>query len=95
MQLVENTTRPGADPIPLAQLGRGQFGRIARCETGGCCASLLESLGLDMDAVISVCQHGDPCIVRVHTRCGGSCRIGLRRDLSRSIFVTPAPDLAR
>lgn len=80
---------PPADPIPLAQLRRGQSGRIARCDLDGSCAAFLESLGLDENTIVSICRPGDPCIVRIHTRCGGSCRIGLRRELSRGIMVRP------
>lgn len=79
-----------AEAIPLTQLTRGQMGRIAGCHSAGCDAELVRSLGLDADALITVCRHGDPCIVRVHHRCGGSCRIGLRRSIGQSIMVRPA-----
>jgi Fe2+ transport system protein FeoA len=87
MRLSEEMTH--GESIPLNQLGRGQRGRVECCMLDDCCLAMMESLGLDRDSVISVCRHGDPCIVRVHHRCGGSCRIGLRRELSRSIMVRP------
>lgn len=79
-----------AESIPLTQLPRGQRGRIHCCDLNGCCADMIESLGLDEDAVVSICRHGDPCIVLVHHRCGGSCRIGLRREIGHRIMVRPA-----
>lgn len=90
MRMTETIDNPQTDSIPLAQLRRGEFARITCCEAGGCCAQLIESLGLDRDALVSICRHGDPCIIRVHDRCGGSCRIGLRREISHRIMVRPA-----
>lgn len=78
------------DAVPLTQLSRGQTGRVAGCHSAGCDAELVRSLGLDADALITVCRHGDPCIVRIHHRCGGSCRIGLRRSVGQCIMVHPA-----
>lgn len=84
------TTEPQTQTrLPLTQLKRGQRAQIDGCQLDGSCCAMLESIGLDRDAVISVARMGDPCVVLVHHRCGGSCRIGLRKDLARQIAVRP------
>jgi Fe2+ transport system protein FeoA len=79
-------------PLSLTQLKRGVRARIDGCSLDGACAAMIESMGLDRDAVVSVARVGDPCVVLVHHRCGGSCRIGLRKDLASRIAVRPASD---
>jgi len=75
--------------IPLAQLKRGQRATIDSCNLDGKCAAMIEAMGLDRDAQVSIARIGDPCIVLVHHTCGGSCRIGLRRNLADQISVRP------
>ena len=85
------TSDPYPEPrIPLAQLKRGQRAKIDSCNLDGKCAAMIEAMGLDRDAVVSIARIGDPCIVLIHHRCGGSCRIGLRRDLADQIAVRPS-----
>lgn len=76
--------------IPLAQLKRGQRAKIDGCNLDGKCAAMIEAMGLDRDAIVSIARIGDPCIVLIHHTCGGSCRIGLRRNLADQIAVRPA-----
>ena len=76
--------------IALTQLKRGDRAQIHGCSLDGACAAMIESMGLDRDAVVSVARVGDPCVVLVHHRCGGSCRIALRKDLASQIAVSPA-----
>jgi Fe2+ transport system protein FeoA len=76
--------------VTLTQLKRGERARIDGCTLDGQCAAMIESMGLDRDAEVSVARIGDPCVVLVHHRCGGSCRIGLRKDLASRIAVRPA-----
>ena len=85
----ETAPPSGLMAVPLTQLGKGQRGRVQCCSLDGCCGELIDSLGLGEDTLISICRRGDPCIVRVHHRCGGSCRIGLRREIGRRIMVRP------
>jgi Fe2+ transport system protein FeoA len=85
------STAAHSDPrIPLAQLKRGERAQIDGCSLDGTCAAMIESMGLDRDAVVSIARIGDPCVVLIHHRCGGSCRIGLRRDIADQISVRPA-----
>ena len=80
---------PHAEAIPLTQLGRGQSACLCGAELDEDCAGLIESLGLDAESRVSMCRMGDPCVVRVFDSCGGSCRIGLRREISQRIMVRP------
>ena len=93
--LSERMTTISSQPdahFPLTQLKRGERAQIDGCSLDGACAAMIESMGLDRDAVVSVARIGDPCVVLVHHRCGGSCRIGLREDLASRIAVRPAVD---
>ena len=83
------TANPDAS-VSLTQIKRGDRVQIDGCSLDGTCAAMIESMGLDRDAVVSVARIGDPCVVLVHHRCGGSCRIGLRKDLASQIKVRPA-----
>lgn len=86
-----NQTMPHNESrISLAQLKRGERAQIDGCNLDGTCAAMIESMGLDRDAVVSISRIGDPCVVLVHHRCGGSCRIGIRRDIADQISVRPA-----
>ncbi len=76
--------------VSLTQLRRGERAQIDGCNLDGTCAAMIESMGLDRDAVVSIARVGDPCVVLVHHTCGGSCRIGLRKDLASKIAVRPA-----
>ena len=80
---------PGPGAFPLTQLARGESACVYRCDLDEACAGLIGSMGLSETARISMCRMGDPCVVRVFDGCGGSCRIGLRREISRRIMVRP------
>lgn len=82
-------TPPQDHRLSLAQLKRGDRVQIDGCNLDGSCAAMIESMGLDRDAIVSIARMGDPCVVLVHHRCGGSCRIGLRKDLASRIAVRP------
>lgn len=80
------------DALPLTQLARGASACVLGTDLDDEHAGHVESLGLEASARLSVCRIGDPCVVRVFDECGGSCRIGLRREICRRIMVRPLSD---
>lgn len=75
----------------LLDLERGTLAQIDGAALDTASASAIESMGLTRDALVSLSRVGDPCVVIVHQPCGGTCRIGLRRQLADRIAVRPAP----
>lgn len=80
------TTIPQA--IPLAMLAKGESASVACCQSCEC-REQLRALGIEPEARIAVCRKGDPFIVRVDHPSGGSCRIGIRRNISSQVLVRP------
>lgn len=76
--------------IPLAMLEKGIPACVESCQSCEC-RDQLRALGIEPDARIAVCRRGDPFIVRVEHPSGGSCRIGIRRNISRQVLVRPVP----
>lgn len=85
---------PSPAQTPLTSLLPGQTAVIAESRLSRDDAALLRAMGLCERTHVRLCRVGEPCVVAVggvsaeHCRCGGTCRIGLARNLADRIFVT-------
>jgi Fe2+ transport system protein FeoA len=75
---------PGPAPVSLAQLQAGTMARMHAAHLNQQDCALLRALGLSDRCLLRVCKAGEPCIVQVR-----ATRIGLSRELARSILVIP------
>ena len=71
-------------PVSLAQLQPGTMARMHAAHLTQQDCALLRALGLSDRCLLRVCKAGEPCIVQVR-----ATRIGLSRELARSILVIP------
>jgi Fe2+ transport system protein FeoA len=71
-------------PVSLAQLQAGTMARMHAAQLTREDCALLRALGLSDRCLLRVCKAGEPCIVQVR-----ATRIGLSRELARSILVIP------
>jgi len=71
-------------PVSLAQLQAGTMARMHVAHLNQQDCALLRALGLSDRCLLRVCKAGEPCIVQVR-----ATRIGLSRELARSILVIP------
>lgn len=81
---VDSTVRPAETSMPLTALPAGATAVLQQvCDSRSC--AMLRSLGLTDGSRFRVCRMGDPCIIQVR-----STRIGLSREVARSVLVTTA-----
>jgi Fe2+ transport system protein FeoA len=71
-------------PVSLAQLRPGTMARMHAAHLTREDCALLRAIGLSERCLLRVCKSGEPCIVQVR-----ATRIGLSRELARSILVIP------
>ncbi len=71
-------------PVSLAQLRPGTMARMHAAHLNREDCALLRAIGLSERCLLRVCKSGEPCIVQVR-----ATRIGLSRELARSILVIP------
>jgi Fe2+ transport system protein FeoA len=76
-------------PVSLAQLQPGTLARMHAAHLTQQDCALLRALGLSDKCLLRVCKSGEPCIVQVR-----ATRIGLSRELARSILVIPETEAA-
>ncbi len=74
--------------VPLTQLQRGQSGRVQIDSVANDEIKMLRAMGLRPDASITMCRHGEPCIVSLSGVCGGGCRIGLAKEIAGRVLVS-------
>jgi Fe2+ transport system protein FeoA len=75
--------------VSLAQLQPGTIARMHAAHLTQQDCALLRALGLSDRCLLRVCKSGEPCIVQVR-----ATRIGLSRELARSILVIPEGEAA-
>ena len=74
-------------PIPLATLEVGRSARFHDAALDEEARDLLRALELTSNAMVRLCQQGEPCIVQVR-----STRIGLSKQVAGAIMVVPQTD---
>ncbi len=77
----------GAGWIPLTELSRGQSGRIQMQGAATEEVKMLRAMGLRPNASVTMCRHGQPCIVSLSGACGGGCRIGLAKEIAGRVMI--------
>lgn len=68
-------------------LAEGQTAKVLHTVGGESELAYLKALGIEPGAEVRVCRAGSPCVLGLGLACGGSCRIGIGRDMARRIFV--------
>ncbi|MBO6514158.1 MAG: ferrous iron transport protein A [Phycisphaerales bacterium] len=77
----------GAGWIPLTELSRGQSGRVQLQGAATEEVKMLRAMGLRPNASVTMCRHGQPCIVSLSGACGGGCRIGLAKEIAGRVMI--------
>lgn len=77
----------GAGWIPLTELSRGQSGRVQIQGAATDEVKMLRAMGLRPNASVTMCRHGQPCIISLSGACGGGCRIGLAKEIAGRVMI--------
>ncbi|GAB4387110.1 MAG: hypothetical protein Kow0022_18280 [Phycisphaerales bacterium] len=88
----QRATRAAAEPasagrLRVCDLAEGQHARVVQTLGGESELAYLKALGIEPGAEVRVCRAGSPCVLGLGLACGGSCRIGIGRDMARRIVV--------
>lgn len=73
--------------LRVSDLEAGQHARVVQTLGGESELAYLKALGIEPGAEVRVCRAGSPCVLGLGLACGGSCRIGIGRDMARRILV--------
>lgn len=73
--------------LRVSDLAEGQHARILATLGAESELAYLKALGIEPGAEVRVCRAGSPCVLGLGLACGGSCRIGIGRDMARRIVV--------
>lgn len=78
---------PDSGQLRISDLAEGQTAKILHAVGGESELAYLKALGIEPGAEVRVCRAGSPCVLGLGLACGGSCRIGIGRDMARRILV--------
>ncbi len=78
-----------AKTVSLRTLRKGETATVVSTSADASDDSYLRALGIGPDARIRLCRGGEPCIITVSGRCGGTCRVALASSLASSVHVQP------
>ncbi|KAA0217434.1 MAG: ferrous iron transport protein A [Leptolyngbya sp. PLA3] len=78
---------PDSGQLRVSDLVEGQTAKVLQTIGGESELAYLRALGIEPGAEVRVCLAGSPCVLGLGLACGGSCRIGIGRDMARRILV--------